>query len=88
MQRVIFTQSKHFKSVLESQLLEKVAAANRDKDREFDMDLLRHGFVKLEQAIEMVALMPVDDKAKRDLRARIRRWARMLKERGHDLPAG
>ena len=29
-----------------------------------------------------------DDKAKRDLRARIRRWARMLKERGHDLPAG
>lgn len=31
MQRVIFTQSKHFKSVLESQLLEKVAAANRDK---------------------------------------------------------
>lgn len=26
--------------------------------------------------------------AKRDLRARIRRWARMLQERGHDLPAG
>lgn len=64
------------------------AAANRDKDREFDMDLLRHGFVKLEQAIEMVALMPVDDKAKRDLRARIRRWAKMLRERGYDLPAG
>lgn len=64
------------------------AAANRDKDREFDMDLLRHGFVKLEQAIEMVALMPMDDKAKRDLRARIRRWARMLKERGYGLPTG
>lgn len=63
------------------------AAANRDKDREFDMALLRHGFVKLDQAIELVALMPMEDKAKRDLRARIRRWARMLKERGHDLPA-
>lgn len=64
------------------------AAANREKDREFDMDLLRHGFVKLEQAIEMVALMPVDDKAKRDLRARIRRWAKLLQERGYNLPAG
>lgn len=64
------------------------AAANRDKDREFDMDLLRHGFVKLEQAIERVSLMPVDQDAKRDLRARIRRWARLLQERGFVLPAG
>lgn len=63
------------------------AVATREKDREFDMDLLRHGFVKLEPALAMVARMPVDDKAKRDLRARIRRWARMLEERGHDLPA-
>lgn len=64
------------------------AAANRDKDREFNMDLLRHGFVRLEQAIEVVPLMPVDDKTKRDLRARIRRWARMLQERGHYLSGG
>ena len=62
------------------------AAANRDKDREFDMELLRHGFVKLEDALTMVDSMPVDDKSRRDLRARIRRWARLLRERGHELP--
>ena len=43
-------------------------AANRDKDREFNMGLLRHGFVKLELAIAMVAHMPLDDRAKRDMR--------------------
>lgn len=64
------------------------AAANRDKDREFNMALLRHGYVKLEAALEMVALMPVDDKAKRDLRARIRRWAKLLQERGYGPAAG
>lgn len=63
------------------------AVANRDKDREFDMDLLRHGFVTMERAVEMVDQMPLDEKAKRDLRARIRRWAKLLEQRGYDLPA-
>lgn len=62
------------------------AVANRHKDREFDMALLQHGYVKLTQAIDMVARMPIGDKNKSDLRARIRRWARMLKERGYDVP--
>jgi hypothetical protein len=61
------------------------AFANRDKDREFDMTLLQHGYVKLTQAVDMVARMPIEDKNKRDLRARIRRWARMLKDRGYDV---
>lgn len=64
------------------------AAANRDKDREFNIALLRLGYVKLEQALEMVSLMPVDDKGKRDLRARIGRWAKLLRERGDGQAAG
>ena len=62
------------------------AFANRDKDREFDMALLQHGFVDFTQAIDMVGQMPIDDAKKRDLRARIRRWAKILKERGFDVP--
>jgi hypothetical protein len=62
------------------------AAANRDKDREFNIHLLRLGFVKLDQAIDMVAQMPIDDKAKHAMRARIRRWAGLLQERGYHLP--
>lgn len=63
------------------------AVANRDKDREFNMDLLRHGYVTLEGALDMVAQMPLDEKSRRDLRARIRRWAKLLKERGYEPPA-
>jgi len=62
------------------------AFANREKDREFNMALLRYGYVTLPQAVEMVARMPIDDLSKRDMRARIRRWARLLRERGYDLP--
>jgi hypothetical protein len=61
------------------------AVANREKDREFNMALLRHGYVKPKQAIDMVAQMPLDDDRKRELRARIRRWVRSLKEQGYDL---
>jgi hypothetical protein len=35
----------------------------------------------------MVAQMPLDEKSTRDLRARIRRWAKLLKERGYAPPA-
>jgi uncharacterized nucleotidyltransferase DUF6036 len=61
-------------------------AANREKDREFNMALMRHGYVSPEAAIEMVTLMPVDDARKRAMRARIRRWAKILEERGYRLP--
>ena len=53
-------------------------AANRDKDRVFNLALLRHGYVVSEQAVAMVANMPVGETQKRAVRARIRRWAKML----------
>jgi hypothetical protein len=61
-------------------------AANREKDREFNIALMRHGYVSPRAAIEMVALMPVDDARKKAMRARIRRWAKILEERGFRLP--
>lgn len=63
-------------------------AANREKDREFNMALLRYGYVNAREAIDMVVLMPVDDAKRRDMRARIRRWIKALKERGYELPDG
>ena len=62
------------------------AAANREKDREFNIALLRYGFVSAEKAVDMVDFMPVDNARKRDMRARIRRWIKVLKERGYELP--
>lgn len=61
-------------------------AANREKDREFNIALMRHGYVSPQTAIDMVALMPVDNSAKKAMRARIRRWVRILEERGFRLP--
>lgn len=61
------------------------AYANREKDREFNMALLRYRYVETRHALEMVAQMPIDEKSKAALRARIRRWTRMLKERGFDF---
>lgn len=61
-------------------------AANREKDREFNIALMRHGYVSPQAAIDMAALMPVDDSAKKAMRARIRRWVRILEERGFQLP--
>ena len=60
--------------------------ANREKDREFNMALLRLGYVNSAAAIDMVAVMPVDAKAKRDMRIRIRRWVKLLKDRGFEVP--
>jgi hypothetical protein len=40
------------------------AAANREKDREFNMALLRHGYVRSGQALDTVAQMPVSDQEK------------------------
>jgi hypothetical protein len=61
-------------------------AANREKDREFNIALMRYGYVAPQTAIDMVALMPVDDGAKKAMRARIRRWVKILQERGYRLP--
>ena len=61
-------------------------AANREKDREFNMALLRHGYVSVQAAIEMVALMPVDEAQKKSMRARIRRWKKILEDRGYQVP--
>ena len=54
------------------------AVANREKDRIFDQALLEHGFVELADAVTMVDRMPINDAARRTLRARIRRWAKAL----------
>jgi len=64
------------------------AAAGREKDREFNIALMRYGYVVPEAAIEMVPLMPVDEAQKKAMRARIRRWAKILEERGYRLPKG
>ena len=54
------------------------AVANRDKDRQFNMALLAHGFVMEINALQMVSLLPVSDNEKKALRARIRRWAKAV----------
>lgn len=61
-------------------------AANREKDREFNIALMRYGYVSPQAGIDRVAHMPVDDGAKKAMRARIRRWVRLLEERGYQLP--
>lgn len=50
------------------------AAAGREKDREFCIALLHYGYLKLEEALELVSAMPAEID-QRTLRARIRRWA-------------
>ena len=62
------------------------AAAGRDKDREFCMALLQHAYVNPAQALELVPHMPLVESEQRRLRATIRRWARSLREAGHDVP--
>lgn len=61
------------------------AAAGREKDREFCMALLEYGYVTLAQALKMVPTMPLDDKEQRTLRATIRRWAKAVRDAGHDV---
>lgn len=62
------------------------AAANRDKDRLFDMALLEHGYVLLDAAVAKVDDMPLDGGERQKLRARIQRWARALREQGGGIP--
>lgn len=58
------------------------AVAGREKDREFCMALMEHRYIVPDQALELVPRMPIDDKARRSLRATIRRWAKTVHEVG------
>jgi len=62
------------------------AVAGRDKDREFCMALFEHHYVTPVQVLELVPIMPVDDKEQRTLRATIRRWAKAVRDAGHNIP--
>lgn len=62
------------------------AAAGREKDREFCMALLQHGYVTLPQALETASTMPLDHKEQRTLRATMRRWAKAVRDAGHNIP--
>ena len=54
------------------------AAAGREKDRVFCMALLEYRYLTLAQVLDLVPTLPIDDKARRRLRATIRRWAKAL----------
>lgn len=60
--------------------------ANREQDREFNMALLRLAYVTRDAAITLVSRMPVDDTPRKAMRARIRRWVKLLAQRGYRLP--
>lgn len=62
------------------------AVAGREKDREFCMALFEHGYVALAQVLEKVPIMPIDEKEQRTLRATIRRWAKAVRDAGHNVP--
>lgn len=62
------------------------AVAGREKDREFCMALFEHSHVTPAQVLELVPTMPVDDKEQRTLRATIRRWAKFVRDEGHNVP--
>jgi hypothetical protein len=62
------------------------AAAGRDKDREFCIAMLSHRYVKPEEALGLVAAMPLDDDAQRRLKAAIRLWAKAVDAQSDDLP--
>lgn len=64
------------------------AVAGREKDREFCMALLLHGYVLPTALLALVADMPLDDRAQKSLRATIRRWTKALRDAGHSIAQG
>jgi len=54
------------------------AAAAREKDRVFCIALLKHGYVRAQDALALVIQMPLSDQDKVRLRARIQRWHKSL----------
>ena len=63
------------------------AAANREKDREFCMALMEYRYVTPNSALALTPAMPLEPAMERALRARIRRWAKALRDAGHDIAA-
>ena len=61
------------------------AVAGREKDREFCMALIEHGYLTPAQTLEMVPTMPIDDDEQRRLRGTIRRWVKALPDAGHNI---
>lgn len=61
------------------------AAAGREKDREFCMALFEYGYVTPAKVLNVVPTMPIDDKEQRTLRATIRRWAKTVRDAGHNI---
>jgi hypothetical protein len=62
------------------------AAAAREKDRDFCMALLEHGYVIPEQALGLVSDMPLDEGQQRKLRATIRRWGKAVGDVDREMP--
>jgi hypothetical protein len=62
------------------------AVAGREKDREFCIALLEHRYVSPERLLALVQSMPIANAEQRALRATIRRWAKSLRNAGHDIP--
>lgn len=61
------------------------AVAGREKDRDFCMALLGHGYAAPQSALALVPSMPIDDQQQRALRATIRRWAKAARDAGDDV---
>lgn len=68
-----------------SDLFLSKASAGREKDRNFCMALLEYGYVTQEQVLKLVSTMPLEAGAQRALRATIRRWAKAVREAGHNV---
>ncbi|MEO9038943.1 MAG: DUF6036 family nucleotidyltransferase [Gallionella sp.] len=62
------------------------AAAAREKDREFCMAMFKYAHVTPAQVLMLVPTMPLDDKEQQTLRATIRRWAKAVRDAGHNVP--
>ncbi|MGM9482037.1 hypothetical protein ACS5PN_12695 [Roseateles sp. NT4] len=50
------------------------------------MAMLKHRYLRPEQALNLVHQMPLDDRLQRSLRATIRRWVKALRDAGHEIP--
>lgn len=50
------------------------------------MALFQYGYVTPAQVLDLVPGMPLEDKAMTSLRATIRRWAKAVRDAGHDVP--
>ena len=61
------------------------AVAGREKDREFCMAMLQYKYVAPDRALAMLPTMALTTTEQRTLRARIRRWAKVLRDAGHDI---